>query len=106
MTDEEKYKTVEARNAATLREAVEAIVRVGYPHNFQHEAPHIRGYCYDITKAIDKCFAALAKPPRNCDKYSHEEALRIWSAEPENPMNGCFDEWLYLPAAGQEGGAK
>ena len=50
--------------------------------------------------------AALAAPPRNCDKYSHAEALRIWSAEPASPMNGCFDVWLYAPAAEQEGGVK
>ena len=47
---------------------------------------------------------AISEPQRNCDKYSHDEALRIWSAEQENAMNGCFDEWLYLPAT--EGGAK
>jgi hypothetical protein len=46
---------------------------------------------------------ALSAPPRNCDKYSHDEALRIWSAEPENPMNGCFDVWLYAPATEQKG---
>lgn len=45
---------------AKLREAVKAVVDVGYPHNFQIETPHIRGYCYDITKAIKKCFDALA----------------------------------------------
>ena len=47
-------------DAAKLREAVKAVVDVGYPHNFQVEPPHIRGYCYDITKAIEKCFDALA----------------------------------------------
>ena len=45
---------------AKLREAVKAVVDVGYPHNFQHEAPHISGYCYEITGAIEKCFDALA----------------------------------------------
>ena len=60
-------------NAAKLREAVKAVVDVGYPHNFQREAPHIRGYCYDITRAIEKCFAALASPPRNCDVGTEEE---------------------------------
>ena len=60
-------------NAAKLREAVKAVVDVGYPHNFQKEAPHIRGYCYDITRAIEKCFAALAAPPRNCDVGTAEE---------------------------------
>lgn len=50
----------ERGDCAKLREAVKAVVDVGYPHNFQREAPHIRGYCYDITRAIEKCFAALA----------------------------------------------
>ena len=39
--------------------------------------------------------AALATPARNCDKYSHDEALKVWAAEKEGPNNGCFDEWLY-----------
>lgn len=53
----EKYSAV--GNAAKIREALEAVVKVGYPHNFQEEAPHIRAYCYEITTAIKKCFAAL-----------------------------------------------
>jgi hypothetical protein len=60
-------KSSQVGNAAEMYEALKAVVKVGYPHNFQHEAPHIRGYCYEITTAIDKCFAALAAPPRNCD---------------------------------------
>ena len=65
----------ECGNAAAMREALEAIVKVGYPHNFQREAPHIRGYCYEITDAINKCFAALAKPSRNCDVGTVEDQL-------------------------------
>ena len=60
-------------NAAKMREALEAVVKVGYPHNFQNEAPHIRGYCYEITTAIKKCFATLSAPPRNCDVGTAEE---------------------------------
>ena len=66
MSDErtaEKYSAV--GNAAAMREALEAVVKVGYPHNFQNEAQHIREYCYEITTAIKKCFAALSAPPRN-----------------------------------------
>lgn len=29
---------------------------LGYPHNFQHEAPHISGYLYDISALIDKAY--------------------------------------------------
>lgn len=56
-----------------MREALEAVVKVGYPHNFQNEAQHIREYCYEITTAIKKCFAALAAPPRNCDVGTAED---------------------------------
>ena len=68
-------------NAAKMREALEAVVKVGYPHNFQREAPHIRGYCYEITTAIEKCFAALAEPPRNCDMPEVAEGKPIDLAE-------------------------
>lgn len=97
---------MEVSNVKAMREALENIVKVGYPHNFQHEAPHISGYCYDITEAITKCFEALAASPRNCDRYSHDEALSVWAAEKENGKNGCFDEWLYAPATEKEGGSK
>lgn len=63
----------ECGSVQKVREAVKAVVDVGYPHNFQHEAPHIRGYCYDITRAIHKCFAALSAPPRNCDVGTADE---------------------------------
>lgn len=66
-------ESLQVGNAGEMREALEAVVKVGYPHNFQREAPHIRGYCYEITTAIEKCFAALAEPPRNCDVGSLEE---------------------------------
>ena len=67
-------------NAAAMREAVVAVVKVGYPHNFQKEAPHIRAYCYEITTAIKKCFAALSSPPRNCDVGTVDEQLNRFSA--------------------------
>ena len=58
-------------------------------------------YCDDVAKIVDE---ALSAPARNCDKYSHDEALHVWAAEKEGPNNGCFDEWLYHDAT--EGGAK
>ncbi len=99
----------ERGNAAKLREAVKAVVDVGYPHNFQVEAPHIRGYCYDITRAIEKCFAALAAKPRNCDLYSSATAAWLdWSSK--NILSGgttTLDRFLvWLFARAQEGGAK
>ena len=32
------------------------LIELGYPHNFQHEAPHISGYMYDLSALIDKAF--------------------------------------------------
>lgn len=32
------------------------LLDIGYPHNFQHEAPHISGYLYDISALIDKAY--------------------------------------------------
>jgi hypothetical protein len=52
----------------------------------------------------DKLSAAFSAPPRNCDRYSHDEALRVWASEEKNEHNGCFDEWLYEIA--KEGDAK
>ena len=62
-------------NTAVIRKALDAVIAVGYPHNFQREAPHIRGYCYDITKAIEKCFASLSAPARNCEVGTPDERL-------------------------------
>ena len=64
----DRLEAATRRDCAKLREAVKAVVDVGYPHNFQHEAPHIRGYCYDITEAIKKCFDALATEKEGGDK--------------------------------------
>jgi hypothetical protein len=96
-------KSSQVGNAAAMYEALKAVVKVGYPHNFQHEAPHIRGYCYEITTAINKCFAALATPPRNCDIMSLNTARKEWFAKEILPrLDGDlplgkevpFEEWF------------
>ena len=107
------------RRRGELREAVKAVVDVGYPHNFQIEPPHIREYCYDITKAIEKCFAALAAPPRNCDlpevaKGQPKLAEQAWRVFKRSHKDSHLDSygllrcirWLLAPATEQEGGAK
>lgn len=96
-------KSSQVGNAAEMYEALKAVVKVGYPHNFQHEAPHISGYCYEITTAIDKCFAALAASPRNCDVMSLKSARTVWFMKEIMPrLDGKlplgkekpFDEWF------------
>ena len=32
------------------------LISLGYPHNFQHEAPHISGYLFNLSALIDKAF--------------------------------------------------
>lgn len=94
-------------NAAKMREALEAVVKVGYPHNFQREAPHIRGYCYEITTAIEKCFAALSAPPRNCDRFDNaDEAKKAIHGQyplhirPQDERDAVID-WLFAEAKGE-----
>lgn len=99
-------------NSAALREALEAVVKVGYPHNFQREAPHIRGYCYEITTAIEKCFAALSAPARNCDRFkTKEEAALAYAKEcnafiPQSILwqMGEWLDWLFAEAKGGANG--
>lgn len=106
----------ERGDCAKLREALEAAVErliriVGCDHyKFCRDEHHCEfkttiGECGKkrICETIFKAQDALAAPPRNCDKYSHDEALNIWAAENENERNGCFDEWLYHEATEQEG---
>lgn len=111
-----------AVNVAAMREALEAIVKVGYPHNFQHEAPHISGYCYEITDAITKCLEALAAPPHtgkwmNGRKYEYEYAYcsacgrmqwADWNShrEAEDNIEDFADNYKFCPGCGakMEGG--
>ena len=115
----EKYSAV--GNAAAMLEALEAVVKVGYPHNFQKEAPHIRGYCCEITTAIKKCFDALSAPPRNCDVGTAEEQEKRFNSFCKTHLSGtrsicsaqcpcvgcrsmfhCLTKWEQMPY--EEGG--
>lgn len=86
----------ERGNFAALREALKAIGRLCAGQMITGDSVFWR--IKDITEV------ALAEPPRNCDRYSHDEALQVWASEKENERNGKFDEWLYEIA--KEGGAK
>ena len=82
-------------NVEKIREALEAVVKVEYPHNFTNESPNIRFYCYEIAKAIAKCFAALAEPPRNCDRpecATSKAAQDVWRKEDGGKT--AYYEWL------------
>lgn len=81
-------------NAAKMREALMKIQLVCW------KAGGTMRYSVACGIIKAKSRAALSAPPRNCDKYSHDEALRIWSSLPESKENGCFDVWLYAEAKG------
>ena len=94
---------MEKSNVKAMREALEAVVKVGYPHNFQKEAPHIREYCCEITTAIKKCFDALSAPPRNCDRpecATTNAAQDVWRKEDGGKT--AYYEWLFAEAKGYE----
>lgn len=98
---------MEASNNAKLREALELArlyISLGPEAESRAKVKNGQIEMLHAIDVIDKVSTALASPPRNCDKYSHDQALRIWSAEPDNQMNGCFDDWLYAPATEEEGG--
>jgi hypothetical protein len=48
-----------------------------------------------LTTLQNTVSKALAEPPRNCDLYSHEQALQIWYTKEEEDIVSCFDIWLY-----------
>lgn len=69
MTITDRYgnelKTTEHK--PTLQQSLDAwallneLLELGYPHNFQHEAPHISGYLFDLSALIDKAYKIKKK---------------------------------------------
>ena len=92
-------------NLQAIREAVERLVK-HYCTGCQNDTKDGCGLeaGNPMCREFRKVRAALAAPARNCDVYTHDEALEVWAAEKEGPNNGCFDEWLYHNAT--EGGMK
>jgi hypothetical protein len=87
-------------NAAAKRKALEALSAWAKTVKDNPKDKTATECAEFVETAVD---AALAAPPRNCDRYSHDEALKVWMAEKENERNGCFDEWLFAPATEQKG---
>ena len=112
-------------NAAKMREALEFCVKgmCGFCR-MDAEARGMTTECVNGCEALRKAKAALAAPPRNCDKYATaDEALKaqeqmfndsnfangeckLGCPECDNPRVGCKIAWLFAPATEQEGGAK
>ena len=70
--------------------------------------------CLNGCEPVRKAKAALAEPPRNCDKFGGDykmlhTAWFDWTGSPsgqnaDGTVKLTFDEWLLAPAAEQEGG--
>ena len=55
----------------------------------------------NLKMAVDKAKAALAAPPRNCDKYATYDAAKCaWYKE---PIATLFSRWLFAPATERKG---
>lgn len=58
----DRYKNAlkEPEEKPTLAQSIQAwallneLLELGYPHNFQHEKPHISNYLFDLSALIDK----------------------------------------------------
>ena len=103
----------ESGDAAKLREALEK-VKFLMPYFLQYMRLHWEdaeggGYFDELMLVID---AALAAPPRICDRYATaEEARQAWLDDAGNwdefgsPKLELHD-WLLAPATEKEGGAE
>ena len=62
ITDRYGKELKTAEQNPTLQQSLDAwallneLLALGYPHNFQKEAPHISGYLYDLSALSDKAF--------------------------------------------------
>lgn len=90
--------SMEVKYGAKAREALLKILGIADHLQTRYALPKL--IAKEILELKQIAEAALSAPVRNCDKYSHDEALRIWSSLPESKENGCFDEWLYAEAKG------
>ena len=102
-------------NAAAMREALIEIrdicQRVG-----MGISPLSKRYKSQVCQAVNQCFrnavAALAAPPRNCDRFGgdidklREACARERGLNPEEDFPDVFPDWLLAPSTEKKGGAK
>lgn len=60
ITDRYGNAMKEPEQKPTVQQSLDAwallneLLELGYPHNFQHEKPHISNYLFDLSALIDK----------------------------------------------------
>lgn len=90
-------------NQMKMREALMALVRV-----IDECASSSPLWWHNGAKGVEplrKAKAALSAPARNCDLFAcYSEAANYWHENVEcADVNGCFDVWLFEPAAERKG---
>lgn len=107
----------ERGNVAKLREACEALMsEIG---GYSADGLEVI-WCRISGETIKKARAALAAPPRNCDRFKNaDEAIEAVDTHCEYAANGCIGcpaagcysydtdcriAWLFAPATEKEGG--
>ena len=95
-------ESLQVGNAAKMRAALDEI-RVDAMSDYEPDADYL----------IEKCNAALAKPPRNCDLFGGDpkklhELWWDWSGDLKNcnadgTVKFTFGEWLLMPADAKGG---
>ena len=105
----------ERGDCAKLREALKNVAKqltdATEDENFGEDVMYLVGCMRTMSQ---KCRAALAEPPRNCDKYpTFNDAIRAladkrgWHDAKWDSERYCIlAQWLYAPATATEGGAK
>lgn len=92
-------------NAAKMREVLEQLASIPMPPPI-----HLAQQC--AIEIREKAIAALAEPPRNCDRFGgdidrlREACLRERGLNPEEDFPDVFPDWLLAPSTEKEGGAK
>ena len=91
-------------NMAAMREAL-GFIRAEL-HNNTIIARNLKHRLFDIADS------ALAKPPRNCDRFGgdidklREACARERGLNPEEDFLDVFPDWLLAPATEKKGGAE
>lgn len=117
-TTKESLAVGNSGDCAKLREALNRLVIASEGFLKTHSAK----YYVDTTEALDKAKAALAEPPRNCDRYATVDEAMEYFADDEALIEEwyalragkdrdmlavelfVFTMWLFAPATEKEGG--
>lgn len=106
----EKYANTPIGNTVAMREAVEWAKKKALYISRNYRTPlSLTGNIVELLAYLN---AALAAPPRNCDRFGgdidqlREACARERGMNPEEDFPEVFAEWLLAPSTEKEGGTK